>query len=258
VHCRSMYFSSTTTGSWNVRERSWHRNTRASIVPVGGGGAALHCRVQGQQQQQQQQQEYSVDTYTGSRIPFRVLSKACGLLAEVFGGQHNQMTERNESTNNLYRLRLMAALQSRACLEQEGFSMCVTTDENDGSVVGVVTLSKGIESATSGSSVTLPVMEDESDATEYYSVCNMAVRESCRRQGIARRMLNALEQQCSGAVVYYILSVDMYNTDAKFLYESEGYQEEASWLDPRWASSIDRVDLDDIVPRRILMYKKID
>ena len=217
-----------------------------------GVGDALQCRVK----ENRYQQEYSVDTYTGSRIPFRVLSKSCGLLAEVFGGQNNQKTEENESTNNLYRLRLMAALQSRACLEQDGFCMCVTTNENDGSVVGVVTLSKGAESATSGSRITLL---DESDATaEYYSVCNMAVRESCRRQGIARRMLNALEQQCSGAVGYYILSVDMYNTDAKFLYESEGYQVEASWVDPRWASSIDRVDLDVIVPRRILMYKKID
>eukprot|EP00889_Picochlorum_renovo_P005440 jgi/Picre1/32470/NNA_007816.t1 len=105
--------------------------------------------------------------FQGLSIPFRVMSRASGLLAA-----------------------------SRAFTEKNDFVMFVTwvrQRESEEAIAGIVTLSKGL--SASGASG----YESETFAGPHvYSICNMAVREDLRRQGIARTLLSEVERGCMG------------------------------------------------------------
>lgn len=188
--------------------------------------------------------------FQGLSIPFRVMSRASGLLAAVFG--------KRGKDDGGYHVRLMAALQSRAFTEKNDFVMFVTwvrQRESEEAIAGIVTLSKGL--SASGASG----YESETFAGPHvYSICNMAVREDLRRQGIARTLLSEVERYVRSLMrenesAVLVLSVEKYSLEARHLYAVCGYSVEDAWEDPRWLDSIDRGRVD--VPRRILMYKSI-
>ena len=188
--------------------------------------------------------------FQGLSIPFRVMSRASGLLATVFG--------KRGKDDGGYHVRLMAALQSRAFTEKNDFVMFVTfvrQRESEEAIAGIVTLSKGL--SASGASG----YESETfSGSRLYSLCNLAVREDLRRQGIARTLLSEVERYVKGLMqenesAVLVLSVEKYSLEARNLYTVCGYSVEDAWEDPRWLDSIDRGRVD--VPRRILMYKGI-
>ena len=186
--------------------------------------------------------------FQGLSIPFRIMSRASGLLAMVFG--------KRGKDDGGYHVRLMAALQSRAFTEKNDFVMFVTwvrKRESEEAIAGIVTLSKGL--SASGAS---GYESEKFSGLPNYSICNMAVREDLRRQGIARRLLSEVEMYVKSLIpkdksAVLVLSVEKYSLEARQLYAGCGYSVEEAWEDPRWLDSIDRGRVD--IPRRILMYK---
>lgn len=197
------------------------------------------------------QRNHGVETtyHVGTSIPFRALSQACALLAIVFG-HHDQVPERVQFSN--YTIRLIAALQSRAMVETSGFVLFMSHHVSTGALAGVVTISKGLDAAGAcGHSVEFPY------GYTVYSLCNMAVKSSFRRQGIATYMLERVEEylQDQHQQALLVLSVEKYNIEAQRLYERLGYRVDESWIDPRWLESVEKDRID--VSRRILMIKQL-
>ena len=199
-----------------------------------------------------QKENHGVETtyYAGTSIPFRCLSQACALLATVFG-HHDQVTEHGPFSN--YTIRLIAALQSRAIVETSGFVLFMSREVSSGALAGVVTISKGLDaSGARGHSLEAP------DGCTVYSLCNMAVKASFRRRGVATYMLECVEEYMhhqADDVIMLVLSVEKYNVEAQKLYQGLGYSVDESWVDPRWLKSVEKDRID--VPRRILMTKTV-
>ena len=90
------------------------------------------------------------------------------------------------------------------------------------------------------------------------TVSNMAVAEAHRRQGLGRLLLVACEQaalQYAPPATLMALAVFRHNDVARALYESSGYAEDESWVDPRWAASAERGRVD--IARRLLLLKPL-
>lgn len=198
------------------------------------------------------QRNYGVETtyHVGAAIPFRALSQACALLAIVFG-HHDEIPEHVQFSN--YTIRLIAALQSRAMVETSGFVLFMSHQLSTDALAGVVTISKGLDAAGAcGHSI-----QGAMPGYTVYSLCNMAVKSSFRRQGIATYMLERVEEYLQGQHEHalLVLSVEKYNIEAQRLYERLGYRVDESWIDPRWLESVEKDRID--VPRRILMIKHV-
>lgn len=201
--------------------------------------------------------EVEMTHHKGTSIPFRALSQACALLSTVFGHHDDERRSTSMQFSN-YTLRLMAALQSRAIMETSDFVLFMSHQASTGSLAGVVTISKGLNASGASSWESLTMEQGYVP----YSLCNMAVKASCRRQGVATQMLAYVEeylqdirQQQDGLTVL-VLSVDSYNIEAQRLYKRLGYQMDTSWVDPRWIEAVDRDRID--VPRRLLMFKPLE
>lgn len=195
--------------------------------------------------------------HVGKSIPFRALSQACVLLSSVFG-HHDKVPEGVQFSK--YTIRLIAALQSRAMVESSNFVLFMSHQRSTGSLVGVVTISKGLDAA-GAREYQLDGLVSESKRCHVYSLCNMAVKAPFRRQGIAAHMLLCVEEYLRqlyvpGDEVTLVLSVDKYNQEAQRLYGNAGYRVDEGWIDPRWLEAVDRDRLN--VPRRILMRKEVD
>lgn len=195
------------------------------------------------------QKSHGVETtyHVGTSIPFRALSQSCALLATVFG----HYDEQRHVQFSKYTIRLIAALQSRAMMETSDFVLFMAHQVSTGALAGVVTISKGLDAAGArGYSL-------ECSECTVYSLCNMAVKSSFRRRGIATHMLQRVEEYLHEQVqdVVLVLSVEKYNIEAQGLYERLGYTVDESWVDPRWLESVERDRID--VPRRILMRKHV-
>lgn len=155
----------------------------------------------------------------------------------------------------------MTSLQARALKERDDFVLF--TSRSGETVTGVLTVSRGLSASGADCYRDSELFLD----ARVFSLCNMAVKEEYRRQGIATSMLQRAEAHVLEANddngnnddndrsvrVIMVLSVDKYNEDAQRLYRGIGYRLDEGWEDPRWLSSIERGAVD--VPRRILLWK---
>ena len=169
------------------------------------------------------------------------------------GGGRGAGTSLSVSQLAAYRFKLLAALQWRAAQLGQRW-VHVTATSAAGDLAGCATLTPGV--SVTGAEAHLSG-RDQADCVAA-TVSNMAVAEAHRRQGLGRLLLAACEQaalQYAPPATLMALAVFRHNDVARALYESSGYAEDESWVDPRWAASAERGRVD--IARRLLLLKPL-